>query len=94
MSLKLHRLTIEPRLSYQDVSPTNPLQAKVKLKSDNIIVESILPDDATERLLKVCQDLIVEGADRAMTEFINSSRALENESAPQIEEYDDDEIPF
>ena len=94
MPLKLHRLTIEPRLSYQDVSPTNPLQAKVKLKSDITIVESILPDDAMERLLKVCQDLIVEGADRAMTEFVNSSRALENESAPQIEEDDDDEMPF
>ena len=94
MSLKLHKLIIEPRLSYQDASRANPLQAKVKLKSDNIIVESILPDDAMERLLKVCQDLIVEGADRAMTEFVNSIRALENESALQIEKYDDDEMPF
>ncbi|NNW55477.1 MULTISPECIES: hypothetical protein [unclassified Roseobacter] len=92
MSLKLHSLTIEPRLSYHDVSPTNPLRAKVKLKSDSTIVESILPDDAMERILEVCQVLIVEGADRAMTEFVNSSRALENESPLQIE--DDDEIPF
>lgn len=71
--MKLTSLRIEPKLSYADVSPSNPMMCKVKIQSENSLVETIVSDELCKQILDLVSGAIAVEAEREMQRFVAES---------------------
>jgi len=80
-TMKLTKLEIAPKSSWQPVSASNPLVCTVKLSSDAATVETVLHDDQIAQVLALVQHIVAEAAHRNVAAFVAQITAIEAQKA-------------
>lgn len=75
--MKITSLTIAPVNSWTPLSPANPLKAVVKLASDNATVETVIPEDMMEPLLRMVAGIVSRAAVQNVNDFARACEGLE-----------------
>ena len=90
--MKLTSLRIEPKLSYADVSPSNPMMCKVKIQSDYCVVENQVSDELCKQILDLVSGAIAHEAEEQIHAFVAASSAGLSIEANKTADVEDAEI--